>query len=267
MHSNESGQESIRRVFTEVFSVRDIAEPLVSFDGTLRAVEVREFMETHGYEVVGVRGMGQVIGFARRQDLEHGTCHDHISRFDDHLVIPGSAPLTDVVAGLTESPRMFIKILGFVGGIVTRTDLQKPPVRMWLFGMVTLIEMRFSGLISQFCPDESWRQYLSEGRIKKAEVLLQERARREQELTLLDCLQFSDKGQIVARNAQIRQLTSLTSRRMVEDTMKALERLRNNLAHSQDIITSDWDIIVRLAENLDRVVDGPPGLRNAADSL
>ncbi len=34
-----------------------------------------------------------------------------------------------------------------------------------------------------------------------------------------------------------------------------IETLRNNLAHAQDIVTSDWITIVRLAENLDRVLD------------
>jgi len=34
-----------------------------------------------------------------------------------------------------------------------------------------------------------------------------------------------------------------------------METLRNNLAHAQDILTTDWVMIVRLAENLDRVLD------------
>jgi hypothetical protein len=29
-------------------------------------------------------------------------------------------------------------VLGQVGGIVAKTDLQKPPVRMWLSGMITI---------------------------------------------------------------------------------------------------------------------------------
>jgi hypothetical protein len=36
-----------------------------------------------------------------------------------------------------------------------------------------------------------------------------------------------------------------------------LEKLRNNLAHSQDIIAGDWDTIVALAENVASILDGP----------
>jgi len=34
-----------------------------------------------------------------------------------------------------------------------------------------------------------------------------------------------------------------------------IETLRNNLAHAQDSLTTDWVMIVRLAEDLDRVLD------------
>jgi hypothetical protein len=141
--------------------------------------------------------------------------------------------------------------------------LQKPPVRMWLFGMVTLVEMRMGRLAEQLCEGETWRQFLSEGRLQKAEALLEERRRRNQNLKLIDCLQFSDKGQIIARNESIRGLTRFTSRRQVEEACKALESLRNNLAHSQDIITSDWETVVGLAADLDGVILGTQQAQNA----
>ena len=90
--------------------------------------------------------------------------------------------------------------------------------------------------------------------------MLAERTRRNQKLTLKDCLQFSDKAQIIARSEQLRSRTRFTSKRQLEDVAKRLEKLRNNLAHSQDIITEDWDTIVALSENLDSVLNEPPGM-------
>jgi hypothetical protein len=143
-----------------------------------------------------------------------------------------------------------VAAFGRVAGIVTRADMQKPPVRMWLFGIATLIELRYARMIEQFCPDGSWRQYLSAGRLKKAEDLLTERRRRHQDLTLLDCLQLSDKGQIVARDERIRSQTIFSSRGQAEEGVKMLEGLRNSLAHAQDIVSCDWDAIVRLSDEL-----------------
>jgi hypothetical protein len=69
---------------------------------------------------------------------------------------------------------------------------------------------------------------------------------------LFDCLQFSDKGQIIARNEDIRKFTIFPSRRQAEETVKKLEQLRNTLAHAQDILTSDWKTIVQLCDFITR---------------
>jgi hypothetical protein len=157
---------------------------------------------------------------------------------------------------LSESSRLFVQVMGTIGGIITLGDLEKPPVRMWLFGMITLMEMRIHRLIEVKCPADSWKQYLSEGRLQKAEALLEERRRRNQNLEMLDCLQISDKGQIVARNEKIRGMTRLQSRSQTEQAFKMLESLRNNLAHSQEIVSCDWETIVKMSEDIEWIING-----------
>ena len=46
--------------------------------------------------------------------------------------------------------------------------------------------------------------------------------------------------------------TTTASQHHLRQVFKELEALRNNLAHSQDIITCDWDIIVKLTEYMER---------------
>ena len=88
--------------------------------------------------------------------------------------------------------------------------------------------------------------------MQKAQTLLEEQSRN-QKLRLLDCLQFSDKGQIIARNEVVRKQTIFASRRQAEEVTKRLEQLRNNLAHSQDIPASDWSTIIQICE----FINGP----------
>ncbi len=290
MTNDPSSTQSLRRVFTEGFSAEDIAEPLASFDASANAATVQAVMERRGYEVAGVREDGQVVGYVQRFDLatlSHDECCVKALRPLKGLgelpsqavsetasaaapedpadpqagIVLGSAPLAEVIVGLQEFPRLFVMVFGRVGAIVTRSDLQKPPVRMWLFGMITLIEMRLNSLITQGCSEQEWKPFVSPARLQKAEELLAERIRRNQHLGLLDCLQFADKGQIVARNEQLRRHTRLQSRRQAEQMVKQLEKLRNNLAHSQDIVTGDWETIVELSQNLDQLIAGPPTLR------
>ena len=223
-------------------------------------------MEAQDFDVVGVRHERprRRVSWSGRSSGE-GTCGEHFRAFDDTSVISDSTPLADVVLGLANTPRLFVRILGAVSGIVTMSDLQKPPVRMWLFGMITLLEMRMSRLIGLMCPNETWKKFLSEGRLEKAEALWEERRRRNQGVELIDCLQISDKGQIVARNEEIRRLTQMESRRQTEQTVKMLESLRNNLAHSQDIIACDWETIVALCGDLERVIGGTEQVQQAIE--
>jgi hypothetical protein len=240
--------EAVKRVFTEAFTARDVAEPLASFDAGTPCGDVRDFMTGSQFDVVGVRVEGQVVGYVERGSLDHGACGQYQRPLDEATVLNDTAPLLTVLMELNRAPFLFVRAFGRVAGIITPADLQKPPVRMWLFGIVTLIEMRCAELIERHCPGNTWKEYLSEARLLKAEALLAERSRRNQALQLFDCLQFSDRGQVVARHEGIRNHTIFRSRRQAEETIKKLEQLRNNLAHAQDILTSDWDTIVQLCE-------------------
>ena len=95
-----------------------------------------------------------------------------------------SAHLNEVIAALDEVPRVFVRGYWQIAGVITRYELQKAPVRMWLFGMLTLIEMRMTGQIEETYPDEAWSEYLSAARMEGARKLLAERRRRNQDLAL-----------------------------------------------------------------------------------
>jgi CBS domain-containing protein len=250
----QSDYYDVQRVFLRSFTARDIAEPLLSFDATTPADAAKTAMSVRGHDVAGVRKDGLVCGYLIRQQLQEGACGDYALSFDEAPVLADNAPLTEVIRALHHAPVAFVKILGEVGGLVTRTDLQDPPVRMWLFGLITAIELRFRMLIERRFVDESWMQYLSPARIEKARLLQEERRRRNQEPTLLDCLQFSDQIQIIARDEPLRSQIGFVSRRRADTVGKFLEALRNNLAHSQDIIASDWDTILAIADNLERLI-------------
>jgi hypothetical protein len=260
---NPTTLESLRRVFAEGFAARDVAEPLVSFDAGTASAEVANLMDNRGFDAVGIRREGLVVGFVERSDLAGQTCGENVRAIEASTAVADSASLTDVVLGLAAAPRLFVKVLGEIGGIITIDDLQKPPMRMWVFGMITLLEMRATRIIELMCPADAWKQYISANRLEKAQALLDERRRRNQNPALLDCLQISDKGQIIARNEEIRRMTRMQSRRQAEQSIRMLENLRNNLAHSQDIITCDWQTIVELCKDMERVIHGTDEVQKA----
>ena len=106
-------------------------------------------------------------------------------------------------------------------------------------------------MIQEYYPEESWRKILTEKRLAKAIELQKERQRRNQHCDLIDCLQLSDKGQIVIQNPGFLELLDIGSKSVAKRLARELESLRNNLAHSQDIVTHDWAQIVRLSYRLE----------------
>ena len=83
----------------------------------------------------------------------------------------------------------------------------------------------------------------------------QERERRQQPCLLLECLQLSDKAQLLIEHPDGIKLFGFSSRRAALRGFSELESLRNNLAHSQDITTYDWAAIARIADQLEGLAD------------
>jgi len=242
--------------FLRGFTAADLAEPLLSVDDDAEVSAAMAVLETDTKGVIGVRQQGLIRGWLSREELTNVSAL-HASRpFDPATVISETASLNEVVCLLNTHVRLFVRAFGQICGVITRNAVECPPIRMWLFGLVTISEQRVTRLIAELLPSDAWKTHLSAGRLQKAQELQHLRNNRGQRPSLLDCLQFADKGQIVARDESLRQRTRFTSRKEVERFVQALQDLRNNLAHSQDI-AGDWEIIRDLAANLHSIVCGP----------
>src|SRR3990172_1407829 len=187
----KSSLNDLRELFEHSITVRHISEPLASFDADHPAAQVLEFMDKKDYDVVGVRKDGLVSGYVRREDLslEDGDkVGGHLVTFEPNEMLSETTPLVNVFEVLGNSPRAFVLILGQVGGIVTKGDLQKVPVRMWLFGLISLIEMHLLRIIRDYYPDDSWKPLglISSERLDGAEKRLAELRKRNEAIDLAD---------------------------------------------------------------------------------
>ncbi|HFD78808.1 MAG TPA: bifunctional (p)ppGpp synthetase/guanosine-3',5'-bis(diphosphate) 3'-pyrophosphohydrolase [Gammaproteobacteria bacterium] len=244
-------ERHFRRMFMELFAARDIAEGLLSFDARSECAAVKKALQRAHREVASVRVGGEVQGYVRLSDLGAGDCTDCLRHFTVDQVLPGSAPFADVIHVLTRHDYCFVTGLGEVAGVIRRDDINKPMVRMWLFGMVTIIEMGLVQLIREQFPDGGWQECLSESRLEKARHIRSERQRRNQYCELIDCLQLSDKGQILMSDRESLARLGFESRRAARRVLRELESLRNHLAHAQDIVLHDWAQIARLSRRME----------------
>ncbi len=255
----------ILRRFREVFTAGDIAEPLLSFDTDAPEGDTARIMKSRHLQIAGIRVDGVVQAYVRLSDIEadvgpaggnggdqagaapSGRQLQHISA-DQVLGI--NAPLMDVVGILTRHDQCFVSVFDSVVGVIERDAVNKPPVRMWLFGALTLYEMGLVSLIEKIYPDGGWQRILPAGRLEKARQLQGERERRNQHCELISCLQLADKAMLTLEYPPARDALGLPSKRAAKALIKDIESLRNHLAHSQDIVSHDWVQIIRLAHRM-----------------
>ncbi len=246
-------QQRMKKLFVEGFSVMDIAGPLPVIDSCQPVTDAYAMIEKTRLPILGVVEEGRITGFLRVEDISEGECGFVPRPLEELPILDETASFPTAFEALTDSPFCFVRAGGDVQAIVGRMDIEKPPVRMWLFGMVTIIEMFMSRIITDAYPDDGWVDLLSKSRLSRAERFMNERARRGVGIRLIDCLQLSDKANIVIKDPELFAMLRFESKRSARKAVKDFESLRNNLAHAHDL-SFNWDTILGISRDMDIIV-------------
>jgi hypothetical protein len=242
----KSSLQDLRELYENSIPVKYISEPLASFDYHNVVEPVYQFMELEDYDVIGVRKDGLVCGYAERSNLRGGILENHLNPFEEDDLLTETSPLVQIFEMLEKKPQVFITILGKVGGIVTRGDLQKIPVRMYLFGLISLIEMQLQRIIEIYCPNNNWKLLIKEPRLSKAKEMQEDRNKRNVNIGLLDCLQFSDKRVIFMKINELYCSAGFESIKSGARFLKKLKDFRDQLAHAQHLVVVSWEDTIKL---------------------
>jgi hypothetical protein len=252
-----STYRSLRSLFEKNITVNSISEVLATCNVRDQAQQIRDQMDLKDYDVIGVEENGMVIGFVLREDLKEGTCKDYFRSFSPSELVSESTPLIQTLFIFKNTQRLFIIEGNRITKVVTLADLQKTPIRMLLFGVISLVEMHLYRIINEYFTGDSWKKHLSDKRIQQAEELFLQRKARNEAIELSDCLQLCDKRDIVLDEQPLRDLLGIESKSKGKDFFKKLEFLRNNLAHSQDLNTQNsWNEMIVLIEQTEKLLEG-----------
>jgi hypothetical protein len=237
-----------KRQYNDLFMAKDIASPLLSFDAKMPVAEVKASLKRRNCRVATVRLDGEVTGFIVKDRLGlEGNIGRYRQSFLTDQVITGDSGFADVIYVLTRHSQCFLLILGQIQGVITRQDVNKPFMRMWLFGMITLTELQMTEMVKNHFKHDEWHEMLPKTRLDAAKNLQIERKRLNQQVKLIDCLQMGDKGLLIINDPELFSKFGFISKSAAKKVLKQFQSLRNNLAHSQDISTYDWAQIARLS--------------------
>ena len=147
---------------------------------------------------------------------------------DEDNLIGGDASILDFIRSGDRQPCRLVVSGARVSGLVTLSDLQKLPVRAALFALVTHLEMTMAAAIRRECPaPDQWQRRMSSGRRDGLADKIAASTRADSMVDALEFTDFADKRQILMKSDRLQ-----VSKRRFEAELKAIEDLRNPLAHA-----------------------------------
>lgn len=158
----------------------------------------------------------------------------HILNLGDNMMIDAKASILDFIVGIDRFPTLLVRTEDRISGLACASDLQKLPVRMALFGLVTGFEMALAQRIEmQWNGRPGWLDRLSRNRQQKLRDRVEYLRRTDAYVDMLEATQLSDKFNIALRGGLLSG-----SERQLRSQFQEIEHLRNDLAHANNYAES-----------------------------
>jgi len=234
--------DRLRLLFEEQINVLPIAENLVIFE-----------KDTYNEEM-GKRNFHSAIVNMDGILMKFDEGNESPQELTEEDLMEASTPLLKAFRMLIAQRRFFIKDEdGKLAYIVTRTDLDKIPLRIGFFGLISLLETHLKDAIRKHLPN--WQESISESRLSSAKNLYDWKKARKEEIDLVQCLQFGDLGSIFSKNQRFKKFDPNLSRERFVQTMNYIGKLRDALAHSQSNLGFSWEEIDQMIVFIRAIID------------
>lgn len=245
---------SLQGLLDREITVALVAEDLHAVPADSPAGEVRAVLDERGFDECGVARGTSVHECVMRTELVSGTVGGHARPVPLERVVAPTTPLWACMGRLAANGPLYVLGDHGLDGIVTKYDLGKQPARLLMFGVVSLLEMTMLALARR-AAGSTWRTLVSPQRAEAAEKLHAERRRRGEEIDLMDCLQLADKVAIFVKTDALKALLG-GSRGGIEEEFKALQKIRDNLAHAQSPASDgDWSGVIAILQRGHAMLD------------
>jgi hypothetical protein len=231
-------------LFEKHLTVMAMAERLLIFN----IENYRKEMEERRYETAVLSQNGQLLKF------DKGDIHPQVISTADTL--PSHTSLFETYAKLLEKRRYFILTPQGITHIVTRSDLDKIPLRLGIFGLLSVFETFLKEKVRTDLRD-GWESSLTEQRLGYAQALFKEKIRKNEDIDVIQCLQLGDLRTIFSKEKRYKNLLPLLKREKYDQNLRAIVRLRDALAHAQPSLPYSWPEIYELVTFMKAIMQQP----------
>jgi hypothetical protein len=174
------------------------------------------------------------LGQLRTDGKKYRSVGDEMMPLDERCLISSDVGILTFIEQADERPARLVVRGTRIDGIVTLSDLQKLPIRPALFLFITHLELLMSETIRlHFQGSDAWLEALTAKRQKKVTDKWRRLNSENLAIDLISASDFCDKRVVLLGLGNLPH-----SRRKSEKQLKAIENLRDSLAHSSDFALS-----------------------------
>jgi len=247
----------MQQIFIDNITTKLIYEPLACCRINDNVKEVKTTMNAREFDTIGVIDeKDKKLGYIKYNEITGSKIANFTIPFTIQDIISDSTPISDLLDLLEEKEQLYVIVKNSIEGIVTRADINKPIIRIYLFGIISLFELHLNFWITQYYPEEVWRNLISNERFEKAKLLYELRKGNNSQLSLLECLQLCDKKSILVTTDKFMNQFTFT-KSSFKKLLENCETLRNEIAHSQNsiILNLEWKSFVMTIASLKKFLD------------
>lgn len=253
---NDSSYHSLKNLYEENITVKSIAQELEFCNKDEPAIPIKIKMENKHFDTLAVEDEGEIVGYIDRHELGEGEISDYMKAFSPRELVSDSTPLIQLLHIFKKKTRVFVLENNSIKKLITHADLQKPPIRMLIFGYITLLEMRLSDIILHRFGAASWYPMISEDRLHKARQLYERRVEKNEEINLIECLQISDKFDIIHKDKELRAFFQIPSKSKGKKDANAIRKLRDKISHANELgLDMSWIEIIEVVQTCGRLLE------------
>jgi hypothetical protein len=222
--------DSLMQRIQASFTVSLIAQPLLvppyaTEDDITRFARENRFSQVLFREDVETL---KLLEFDARRNYAPSAKPRHVSERD---FLSEGTPLPDAITLLMARPYYLVVVRNQIERIITPSDLNRLPVRTYLFTLLAHTEALLAEWILRHYPEDNFMQQLGEGARARVEELFQRKVEHDHDTRRLDCTTLMDKLSVIGKNEAMWKALGYTRRPDYLSDRAAFNQLRNRIHH------------------------------------
>jgi hypothetical protein len=194
---------------------------------------------TLNFSFFPVEDEGRILGLYNaerwfRVEAPEDPIGNDYQRLSEDILIAADASIFDFIMQADRHPTNLVVSGNQIAGLVSLSDIQQLPVRAALFSAITSFEMAMAMAIETRWQDTNeWIAKLPEDRQKRLQAELEKSREGDTALAEIAYTQFCDKKTLVINGGVFS-----SGKKKLNTSLGRIERLRNDLAHSNEYASS-----------------------------